>query len=448
MLPVVAIVGRPNVGKSTLFNRLTGGRHALVADEPGVTRDRLAGIVRIVDRSFIAVDTGGLGERDERRDPLSAMVAEQALRAAQEADAVLWLVDARAGLTPVDKTIAARLRPLTPRVYLAVNKAEHLDAASACAEFHALGFGEPLAISALHGEGITSLLDALMQSLPADSGEPLPAPGSATRVAVIGRPNVGKSTLVNRLLGQQRMLTSDQPGTTRDSVAVPFRRDDRDYILIDTAGVRRRSRVTETLEKFSIIKTLRSVTEAHIVILMIDAREGITEQDLRLLGMVIDSGKALVIAVNKWDGIAAERKEELRADLDRQLAFADFASVHTISALHGSGVGELLASVDRAAEALQRDLGTARLTACLQRAVAKYPPPLKHGRPIKLRYAHLGGRNPIRVVIHGNRAGDVPETYRRYLARALREQLQLKGVPLKLDFRQGVNPYRKRGTRQ
>ncbi len=438
-VPVVAIVGRPNVGKSTLFNRLTRSRQALVADEPGLTRDRQYGRARVGAQPWIVVDTGGLTESEEGLDPL---VARQALQAVEEADLVLLLVDGRAGLTPGDETTAQRLRRYGKPVLLVVNKTEGLDPQTAVADFHRLGLGEPHAVSAAHGHGTADLVEAVESALPpADGQAPAASETAGVRVAVVGRPNVGKSTLVNRMVGEERVLTFDAPGTTRDSVEVPFARDGRPYVLIDTAGVRRRARVEERIEKFSVVKTLQAIEAAHVVVLLLDARGGVAEQDLHLVGHVLEAGRALVLAVNKWDGLARDERARVKSELERRLAFLDFARPHFISALHGSGVGELFGAIDRAAASATRKMPTPLLTRLLQEAVAAHAPPLVRGRRIKLRYAHQGGQQPPVVVIHGNQADQLPDSYRRYLTRRFREALDLEGTPVRIELRTGTNPF-------
>ncbi len=436
MRPVLAIVGRPNVGKSTLFNRLTRSRDALVVDVPGMTRDRIVGSGRQGDRSFVAVDTGGLIEGAEG---LSALVSRQSVKAAEEADAVLFVVDGREGLVASDEHIAAALRPLGRPVQVVVNKCEGLEPTLACAEFCALGLGNPIAVSAAHGERIGVLLDAVLGPF-GDESEAVEQ-GVGTRIALVGRPNVGKSTLVNRILGEERVVVHDIPGTTRDSVAIPFERHGRPYLLVDTAGMRRRARITERTESLSVIKTLQAIERCQVAVVLMDAREGITEQDLALLGLVVESGRGLVIAVNKWDGLTEEQRAYVKKEVDRRLAFLEFARLHYISALHGSGVGTLFPSIDAARASAYIEVAPAALTRIVEEAVAAHPPPLVGGRRIKLRYAHLGGHNPPKVLIHGSRGGLVPDSYRRYLERALREALKLEGTPIRIEFRQGENPF-------
>ncbi|TVR63087.1 MAG: ribosome biogenesis GTPase Der [Candidatus Competibacteraceae bacterium] len=443
MLPVIALVGRPNVGKSTLFNSLTRTRNALVADLPGLTRDRQYGIGQRGPSPYVVVDTGGLtGESEEG---LTGLVARQAWRAIQEADAVLLLVDGRAGLTATDEELASQLRRSGKPVHLVINKGEHRDPDLLSSDFHALGLEHLHVIAAAHNQGVETLMEEVLAALPAmeEEGEGA-APEESDgiiKLAVVGRPNVGKSTLVNRLLGEERMLACDLPGTTRDSVAVPFERDGRRYLLIDTAGVRRRARVSEVVEKFSVIKALQAIEQAHVAVLVLDARQGISDQDASLLGLILERGRALTLAVNKWDRLDPDIRAQVKSDLDRRLGFIDFARIHFISALHGTGVGELLGSVREAHAAATRKLATPELTRILEDALAAHQPPLVHGHSIKLRYAHQGGQNPPLVIIHGNRIDHVPESYRRYLSNTYRKRLNLWGTPVRVEFRGGENPY-------
>ena len=439
MLPVIALVGRPNVGKSTLFNVLTRTRDALVADVPGLTRDRKYGYARVGERRCVMVDTGGLVETVAG---VERLMAEQTMKAVQEADRVLFLVDARAGCSPSDLHVADVLRRAGKPVLVVVNKAESLDPDMATADFHQLGFGDPVPISATHVEGVWSLMERALEDFPEPQPEPEPSEDADDiRVAVVGRPNVGKSTLINRLLGEERLVTFDQPGTTRDTVYVPFERDGQGYVLIDTAGVRRRARVSEAIEKFSIVKTLQAIEHAHVVVGVIDAHDTVAEQDASLLGMVAEQGRALVVAVNKWDGIAPDQRQAIRDGLDLRLDFLRFAPVHFISARHGTGVGELMVAVRAAYRAAMRELPTKELTSALEQAVAVHQPPLVRGRRIKLRYAHQGGRNPPIVVIHGNQTQHVPATYRRFLENHFREVFRLEGTPLRIEFRTDDNPF-------
>jgi GTP-binding protein len=442
MLPVIALIGRPNVGKSTLFNRLTRSRDALVADYPGLTRDRQYGFGKLGPIPYLVIDTGGVAGGEVGIE--EAMV-EQTVRALQEADAAIIMVDGRSGLTAADEHVAEVARKHAKKTWLAVNKAEGLDADMASSEFHGLGLGEPIAISAAHGDRIAAMIDAVLGEFPqSETDEDAEDDDKELRIAVIGRPNVGKSTLANRLLGEERLVVYDQPGTTRDSVAVPFERNDRKYLLIDTAGIRRKSRVHEAIEKFSIIKALQAIEQAQVVIAVLDAQEGITEQDVSLLGLVLERGRALVVVTNKWDGLSAYDRKRVRDELDRRLPFLDFAERMTISALHGTAVGDLLPAVERAYRAATRDLSTTELTRELEAAVMAHSPPLVRGRRIRLRYAHQGGRNPPVIVIHGNQTDKLPEAYRRYLINRFRKAFKLKGTPVRLSFKKSDNPYKGR----
>jgi GTP-binding protein len=443
MKPVIVLVGQPNVGKSTLFNRLTRSRDALVSDFPGLTRDRIYGTGRLGGRSYIVVDTGGLsGERSG----IEALIAGQAWRAVAEADLVFFVVDGRAGMSGGDVEVSQRLRSYGRPIVLAINKAEGLDPEITAADFHALGITPSFCISASHGDGVVTMIEESLASLPVGEGEETDETqdDGAIRIAIVGRPNAGKSTLVNRILGEERVLSFDQPGTTRDSIFIPFEREGARYILIDTAGVRRRSRVQDSIEKISVIKTLQAIDGAHVVILVLDAHEGIAEQDARLLGHCVESGRGLVIAINKWDGLDESTRARVRAELDRKLAFVTYARCHFISALHGTGVGDLYRSVQRAYRAATAKLATPRLTRVLEAAVQQHAPPLVRGRRIKLRYAHQGGQTPPVVVIHGNQVQAVPDGYRRYLENFFRQQLRLEGTPVRIEFKGGVNPFQGR----
>lgn len=440
MKPVIALVGRPNVGKSTLFNNLTRSRDALVADFAGLTRDRQFGIGKVGDRPYLVVDTGGLSGNDQGID---SEMAQQVRTAIGESDAVLFLVDARDGLSAADANIAAYLRQCGKPVTLVVNKTDGIDADVVTGEFHELGLGKPWAIAAAHGRGVRSLITDVLTQFPTEEEEfsEEEREEQGIRVAIIGRPNVGKSTLVNRILGEERVVVFDMPGTTRDSIYIPFERDGQNYTLIDTAGVRRRARVKEAIEKFSVIKTLQAITDSNVVIMVLDAREGISEQDAHLLGHVMEAGRALVIAINKWDGLDQDQKDKVRRDLQIKLPFLDFARVHFISALHGTGVGELYASVKKAYASAMRKFSTPELTALLESLLLTHQPPLVRGRRIKLRYAHQGGKNPPLIVIHGNQVESIPNSYKRYLENGFRKYLKLEGTPIRIEFKGGDNPY-------
>jgi GTP-binding protein len=439
MIPVIAIVGRPNVGKSTLFNQLTRTRDALVADMPGVTRDRQYGEGKVGDKPFIVIDTGGIAGEEFG---INGLTKAQVKLALQEADKVVFLVDARAGLTADDTAIAQELRQLGKPIHTVVNKIDGLDEEEALHDFYELGLGALIPISSAHNVGTHELVDELLQEYELATDEFTSEPEDAgIKVAIIGRPNVGKSTLVNRILGENRVIISDEAGTTRTSIYIPFTHDNQQYTLIDTAGVRRRGRVFEAVEKFSVIKTLQAIKSCNVAVLVINARDNITEQDLRLLGFILEAGKAVVIAINKWDGMDSYDRERVRVEIDRRLGFADFARMHFISALYGSGVGELYESIQEAYASANCEMTSTRLTRILEQAVADYQPPMSHGRRIKLRYAHPGGHNPPVIVIHGNQTDKLPESYRRYLTNTYREVLHIVGCPIRLEFRSGDNPY-------
>ncbi len=443
MHPVIAIVGRPNVGKSTLFNCLTRSRAALVADEPGITRDRQFALARLADRPVVLADTGGLGDA---RDELSTLVSTQALQAVDESDLALLIVDGREGLTPEDERIGEELRRRGKRTVVVVNKTEGTDPLLAAAEFHELGLGEPVPISASHRRGLDTLEEAVAGRLPEPSASEA-GEDDGVRVAIVGRPNAGKSTLVNRLVGETRVIAHDAPGTTRDSIRVPFRRGERDYTLIDTAGIRRRARVHEPVEKFSVLKSLQAIASCDVVILVVDAEHGVTDQDASLLGQVLEAGKALAIAINKWDLVETSDRARVRMALERKLGFVDFARRHFICALDGRGLGALFRSVDRAWASAGARLPTSELNRVLQRCQTHQPPPLVRGRRIKLRFAHQGGTSPPLIIVHGNQTDALPEHYRRYLARAYRSSFELEGTPVVMQFRTGENPYRGRVNR-
>lgn len=437
LLPVVALVGRPNVGKSTLFNYLTKSRDALVADFPGLTRDRQYGPARRGTRAFWVVDTGGIVEAGEGIEREAMRQVDQAL---EEADLVLFVLDAREGLTLGDEAIAAQLRKTGKAVMLAANKIDLAESAVSRVEFHALGLGEPYPISAAHARGLPELIELIESRLPPE--EPQQTEGDeGIRIAVVGRPNVGKSTLVNRLLGEERVVVFDAPGTTRDSVFVPFERRGQPYTLIDTAGIRRRGRIAEVIEKFSVIKALKAIEKAHVVIYLIDAREGVTDQDTHLLGMVLDMGRGLIVGLNKWDGMSPAQRDETRRRLDLKLGFLNFAETHFISALHGTGVGTLFDAIEGIHAAGMTQMGTAHLTQVLQKIVSAHQPPLVRGRRIRLKFAHQGGSNPPTIVIHGNQVDALPGSYQRYLVNAFRGALGIEGTPIRLEFKSGENPF-------
>jgi len=445
MKPVIALVGRPNVGKSTLFNQLTKSRDALVADYPGLTRDRKYGTGRVGDKPYIVVDTGGLSGDAEG---VEEQMVDQVHQAIGEANIVLFLVDARAGLMAGDEQIVQQLRRINKPIFVVVNKIDGTDETMGIIDFQGLGMGEPLAIAATHGRNVTRMMQTVLADLPeADEGEEEEEDGSV-KVAIIGRPNVGKSTLVNRILGEERVVAFDMPGTTRDSIFIPFERDSKEYTLIDTAGVRRRGRVKETVEKFSVIKALQAIEEANVVILVLDAHDGISEQDATLAGFALDAGRAMVIAVNKWDGLEKHARERMKTELDRRLPFLDFAEMHFISALHGTGVGHLFESVDAAFAAAIKKLPTPDLTRILEDAVSQHQPPMVRGRRIKLRYAHQGGRNPPLIVVHGTQTDSLPGAYKRYLVNIFRKVFKLKGTPVRVEFKSSDNPYAEQRKKQ
>ena len=472
MTPVVALVGRPNVGKSTLFNRLTRSRDALVADFPGLTRDRKYGQAVVDDMNFIVVDTGGI---DGSEEGIEVKMAEQSLQAIDESDVVLFMVDARAGVTSADIGIANHLRRQKKKVFLVANKTDGLDGDAHCADFYSLALGEIYQIAASHGRGVTSLLEKALAPFfeeltgksPEEESEDEDAAywaaleGTDTDVeaeedelsgedryadlpikfAIIGRPNVGKSTLTNRMLGEDRVIVFDLPGTTRDSIYIPLERDEQQYIVIDTAGVRKKKKIYETVEKFSVVKTLQAIEDANVVLLLIDAREGVSDQDLSLLGFTLHSGRSIVIAVNKWDGLDQDTKEKIKEDLERRLGFVDFARVHFISALHGSGVGNLFDSIQEAYRSATKRISTSMLTRIMNMAAEDHQPPLVRGRRVKLKYAHAGGYNPPRIIIHGNQVKDLPESYKRYLINYYRKSLKIMGTPIHIEFQEGDNPF-------
>ncbi|WP_373988140.1 ribosome biogenesis GTPase Der [Duganella sp. BuS-21] len=444
MKPVIALVGRPNVGKSTLFNRLTRSRDALVADLPGLTRDRHYGEGRVGERPFLVIDTGGF--EPVAKEGILHQMAKQTKQAVAEADVVIFLVDGRQGLTPHDKTITDFLRKSGRPVMLVVNKAEGMRYTSVVADFYELGLGEPAVISSAHGDGVADLvdlaLDTAFEQRPEDPAE-LETGERGIKIALVGRPNVGKSTLINTLVGEERVIAFDMPGTTRDSIEIPFERDGKQYTLIDTAGIRRRGKVFEAIEKFSVVKTLQSISEANVVVLMLDAQQDISEQDAHIAGFVLETGRALVIAVNKWDGLDTSTRDEIKIDIDRKLDFLSFAKMHYISALKAQGIGPLMKSLDQAYAAAFADLSTPKLTRALIEAVEKQEPRRKGSIRPKLRYAHQGGMNPPVIVIHGNALDAVGEPYKRYLEKHFRETFNLVGTPLRIELRTGKNPFAK-----
>ncbi|MFZ2311701.1 MAG: ribosome biogenesis GTPase Der [Methylobacter sp.] len=438
MLPVIALVGRPNVGKSTLFNYLTRSRDALVADFSGLTRDRQYGRVKLGHRPCLVVDTGGIADDAEG---IESFARKQVQIALEEADIVFFMVDAREGLSASDKVIADTLRKLDKPVVLVTNKVDGLDANIAASDFYALALGEPVQIAASHGRGVPELLEKVDQLLPPADEEVVDENNKGIGIAVVGRPNVGKSTLVNRLLGEERVIVFDEPGTTRDSIYIPFERNGKMYTLVDTAGMRRKSKVDMAIEKFSVIKSLQAIEKSNVVIYLIDAREGITDQDAHLLGLVLEAGRALIIGLNKWDGISADQKETIKRQLDVKLSFLDFAEKHPISALHGSGVGKLFDVVQELYESAMLDMTTPVLTRILKEATTAHQPPIVNTRRIKLKYAHQGGRNPPVVVIHGVQTDVLPESYKRYLMNYYRDKMGLVGTPIRLVFKSPVNPF-------
>ena len=447
--PVLALVGRPNVGKSTLFNRLTKSRDAIVADYPGLTRDRQYGTGKVGRYPYIVVDTGGLSGEAAGVDPL---MEKQVRAALEEADVIAFLVDGQVGLTPADEQIAAMLRQHFSHkpIYVLVNKAEGRNPELVKAEFYQLGLGEPLVISAEHGDHVAEAVDYMLEIVaprPSDEAQPEPDDASGIRVAVVGRPNVGKSTLINRMIGEERVVAYDMPGTTRDSIRVPFERDGVKYTLIDTAGVRRRKKVSDKIEKFSVIKAIEAMDQAHVVVLVIDGSEGITDQDQTLLGHALESGRGLIIAINKWDNLDPDQRKQVKADLDLKLQFADFAPRHFISALHGTGVGNLFEMIQTVYKAATTRVSTSELNRVLQQALLEHQPPMVSGRRIKMRYAHLGGINPPTVVIHGNMVDRVPQHYTRYLTNVFRKAFGWEGTPVKIEYRVTENPYEGKRTK-
>ncbi len=444
MKPVIALVGRPNVGKSTLFNRLTRSRAALVADFPGLTRDRHYGEGRMGDRPFLVIDTGGF--EPVVKEGVMQEMAKQTKQAVAEADVVIFIVDGRQGITPHDKAITDYLRKSGRPVILAVNKAEGMKYTAVVADFYELGLGsDPLVISSAHGDGVHTLLDEALKTVPlspAETEDEFEPEGKHIKLAIVGRPNVGKSTMINALLGEERVIAFDLPGTTRDAIEIPFERDGKQYTLVDTAGLRKRGKVFQAIEKFSVVKTLQAISEANVVLLLMDAQQDISEQDAHIAGFVLESGRALVVGINKWDGLDQDKRKEIKSEVERKLHFLSFAKFHYVSALKSTGISALMRSIDSAYAAAMAKLSTPRLTRVLEEAVEHQQPPRKQGgtRP-KLRYAHQGGQNPPIIVIHGNSLDAISDDYRRYLEKHFRDAFSLTGTPLRIEFRSGKNPF-------
>jgi len=444
MKPVIALVGRPNVGKSTLFNRLTRSRAALVADFPGLTRDRHYGEGRVGERPFLVIDTGGF--EPVVKDGILHEMARQTKQAVAEADVVVFMVDGRQGITPHDKTITEYLRKSGRPVVLVVNKAEGMKYTAVTADFYELGLGDPLIISSAHGDGIHTMLEG---ALGAVSVADLPqeeevegAEDNPIRLAIVGRPNVGKSTMINALLGEERVIAFNMPGTTRDAIEIPFEREGKHYTLIDTAGLRRRGKVFQAIEKFSVVKTLQAISDANVVLLLLDAQQDISEQDAHIAGFILESGRALVVGINKWDGLPLDTRQMVKSEAERKLHFLSFAKFHYISALKQTGITSLMHSINAAYSAAMANLSTPRLTRVLKDAVEHQQPPRAKGaiRP-KMRYAHQGGKNPPIIVIHGNGLDHISQDYRRYLERHFRDAFSLTGTPLQIELRTGKNPF-------
>lgn len=442
MKPVIALVGRPNVGKSTLFNRMTRSRDALVADFPGLTRDRHYGEGRIGKRPFLVIDTGGF--EPVAKEGILREMAKQTQQAIAEADIVLFLVDGRQGLTPHDKTITDFLRKAGRKVMLVVNKSEGMRYTSVASDFYELGLGDPCVISAAHGDGVPDLVESALDELVENNSEAPDQPDQrGIRIAIVGRPNVGKSTMVNALLGEERVIAFDMPGTTRDSIEIPFERDGRHYALIDTAGIRRKGKVFEAIEKFSVVKTLKSIADANVVLLLLDAQQDISEQDAHIAGFVLEAGRALVVGVNKWDGLDQDKREHIKREIERKLSFLSFAKMHFISAIKGTGIPPMMKSINAAYEAAMKNLPTPQLTRALQEAVDHQQPRRKGSVRPKLRFAHQGGQNPPIIIVHGNALDGIDPSYKRYLEKHFRESFGLVGTPLQIEFRSGKNPFSK-----
>lgn len=440
MKPIIAIVGRPNVGKSTFFNTLTSSRDALVVDRPGITRDRQYGVAYHNLKSFLIIDTGGIGEIDHDSKDIADLMTEQSMLAADESSILIWIVDGRTGLTNVDEIIAKKLRKLDKPIYIAVNKLEGNLSSLSLNDFYKLGIESVWPISAKRGDGISKLLDKIIDQLSFTIENPSKQKKHSV-ISFIGKPNVGKSTLINKIIGEKRMLTYDKPGTTRDSIKITKIINGKNYDFIDTAGVRRRSKVKDTVEKFSILKSFEAIELANIVVLIIDAYEGVTEQDSSLLGMVRDSGKSVIVVVNKWEGLEKVEKERIKSELLRKFNFIDYVEYHYISAINETGIKNLIKKIDAIIKSLNIDFSTPRLTRMLHEIISKHPPKIIQGRRIKLRYMHLGQTNPIRFIVHGNQTKNIPDSYKRYICNALRKKLKLLATPVLIEFRQNVNPY-------
>lgn len=446
MLPVIAIIGRPNVGKSTLFNCLTESRDALVVDVPGVTRDRQYGEGVLAGRAFAVIDTGGV-ETSDHHD-MGKLIDDQVAFALEEADIIYFMVDAKLGLIAADEIIASRLRVYSKKIYLLVNKVDRESAELVCADFYSLGFGDPIAISAKQGRGIRPLIQETLSDFPdSPSDVEVSAEEGSIHIAVVGRPNVGKSTLINRMLGEDRLIVCDYPGTTRDSIEVPIEYRQKKYVLVDTAGVRRSHKVTDTVEKFSVIKTLQAMRRAHVVIIVVDAQDVLGEQDMRLIGLVAELGKGLVIAFNKWDGMDEYDRQQFKAAVERKLVFVEYARRYTISALHGTGVGKLYHAIQEAYTATMKVVPTTQLTKTLEMATRQHQPPVVRGRRIRLRYAHMGGNDPFEIIVHGKQTAALPGSYQRYLSNFFRKQFDLHGIPVLIKLKSDKNPYHGTSTK-
>ena len=439
MLPTIVLVGRPNVGKSTLFNRLTKSRDALVADLPGLTRDRHYGRGIGASKPYLVIDTGGFEPTAD--SGILKEMAKQTLLAIDEADAVIFIVDGRAGITPQEYIIADKLRRAQRPVLLAVNKTEGMNRAVVSADFHELGLGEPLSISSAHGEGVKDLIELALEDFNEPELDEVKSNNKIPKIAIVGRPNVGKSTLVNALLGEERVIAFDEPGTTRDSIEIELEKDGKQYVIIDTAGVRKKGRVFESVEKFSVVKTMQAIEDANVAILVVDAQEGITEQDAHVAAYILDAGRALVVAINKWDGLKEDERDWIKNEIDRKLKFLDFAKFHYISALRKKGLPELFTSVDGAFKAAMAKMATPQLTRVLEEATQQHQPPVSKGIRPKLRYAHQGGMNPPIVVVHGKHVDGIKDSYKRFLEGVFRKAFQLVGTPLRVQFKQGENPF-------